>query len=84
MAQVKILLHDTVNDHITSKERFLIREALKNYALQARTKFKGVSIDNRMNRHAGHPWTATIYTYSATTAGDKPRWHKRDVKIHVR
>lgn len=84
MAQVKILLHDTVNDHITSKERFLIREALKNSSMQARTKFKGVSIDNRMNRHAGHPWTATIYSYSATTVGGKPHWHKRDVKIHVR
>lgn len=63
MSQVKIMLHDTDKDHITSKERFLIREALKNSALIAGTKFKRVRIDNRMNRYAGHPWTAR---YTAT------------------
>lgn len=81
---IKIVLDNPKADHITSKERFLIREALNSGYRTARTRFKGVSIDDRPNNLAGHPWIASIYTYGKTSIGGKPEWTKRTVKIHVK
>lgn len=75
---MKISIVDTKLHHLTHKERFLICEAYKQPSATYRSRFKGVALSP-----AGDFWIAAIYSYEKQTAGRKPEWHKREVKIKI-